>query len=361
MSGNHERRCGGSRLATLWGVATGVLVLGLAGPGSAHAARWSFQALPAGTAPLSAIACTSVTACTAVGGSSVVHWNGTRWTAELAPAVPSPGWQSVSCTSRRFCVAVGGSDAARWNGVRWSLQRVPPTLRELLSVSCTSERSCLAVGGSRAARWNGSRWSATRKPGAQDLESVSCSTATACVGVGEGAVPFRMYSALWDGLSWSLKTGPPSVDGDFIDAVSCATATACTAVGPAFGSWGPGNSVPSLPTAARWNGERWSKQRMAGGQDILLGAVSCPSAVSCTAVGSTAPSAVDVAFVRPLAERWNGATWSIQPTPDPPLPARFEAVAGPTLTGVACPRVRFCIAVGVDFGVPDAPIAERYS
>src|ERR1700685_1481371 len=46
----------------------------------------------------------------------------------------------------------------------------------------------------------------------------------------------------------------------------------------------------------------------------VLGAVSCPSTTSCTAVGwYSNSSGVDV----PLAEYWNGSTWAMQTVPAP--------------------------------------------
>ena len=46
-----------------------------------------------------------------------------------------------------------------------------------------------------------------------------------------------------------------------------------------------------------------------------LSAVACRSASACAAVGGYINSAGEGV---PLAEAWNGSTWSIQPTPAPP-------------------------------------------
>jgi hypothetical protein len=42
---------------------------------------------------------------------------------------------------------------------------------------------------------------------------------------------------------------------------------------------------------------------------VLLASVSCASATACVTVGSNQAAT--------MAERWNGATWTIQPTPNP--------------------------------------------
>lgn len=62
--------------------------------------------------------------------------------------------------------------------------------------------------------------------------------------------------------------------------------------------------------------------------------MSCTSASACTAVGDYSNSATRVT----LAERWNGTTWSIQHTPNPPQ--------GGILNGVSCPSASACTAVG---------------
>jgi hypothetical protein len=102
----------------------------------------------------------------------------------------------------------------------------------------------------------------------------------------------------------------------------------------------------------RWNGTSWSIQptpnpSSPGGG--TLNWVACPSQRDCTAVGAAAdrtgnPSAT-------LAERWNGTRWSIQPTPNP------AGVQGVRLEGVACTSPSACTAVGGSFG--NASLADR--
>jgi hypothetical protein len=78
---------------------------------------WRIQATrnpSAGGGALSGVACTSSSACTAVGGSNsgtlAERWNGTRWTIQPTPN-PAMAFQitldSVACPAPRFCTAVG--------------------------------------------------------------------------------------------------------------------------------------------------------------------------------------------------------------------------------------------------------------
>ena len=96
--------------------------------------------------------------------------------------------------------------------------------------------------------------------------------------------------------------------------------------------------------AERWNGSSWSVQPTAnpGGINPELVDVSCTSARACTAVGS-AGNGGDVSGIGALAERWNGTSWSIERDPNID-PDRFEGCrarpAGPApqlglrLTGI---------------------------
>jgi hypothetical protein len=134
---------------------------------------WIFQtsANPSGTtdAELQGVACTSSTACQAVGSSLdgastqtalAQSWNGTTWTLKTV-AMPGgatdAGLVDVSCSSGTACEAVGfylaatgniEPEAAGWNGTAWSLQTVPKgtgnTDAQLAGVSCPS--TCVADG-----------------------------------------------------------------------------------------------------------------------------------------------------------------------------------------------------------------------
>lgn len=66
--------------------------------------------------------------------------------------------------------------------------------------------------------------------------------------------------------------------------------------------------------AERWNGISWRVQptlNPPGGENIFLTSVACSKSSACTAFG------LDFSGSGPftLAERWNGRTWRIQPTP----------------------------------------------
>jgi hypothetical protein len=87
-----------------------------------------------------------------------------------------------------------------------------------------------------------------------------------------------------------------------------------------------------------WNGTTWAAQTpSADGRGEILAGISCTSATSCSAVGSTQvygyPSQV------PLVESWNGSTWTEQAMPKLPDAASGELSSVSCVSGVACAAV----------------------
>ena len=122
-----------------------------------------------------------------------------------------------------------------------------------------------------------------------------------------------------------------------LSAVSCTSGRACTAVGSHAASL----SSPGFPLAERWNGTRWRIQPTklpTGAKSAGLAGVSCPSATACTAVGSTPGKAPDTSVN--LAESWNGTSWRVQAIPAP------KGSTSSALFGVSCTSPNACTAVG---------------
>lgn len=172
------------------------------------------------------------------------------------------------------------------------------------------------------------------------LLAVSCLTANDCTAVGgytstAGPVPL---AERWDGSTWSIQTTPVPTGANFsiLDGVSCTSATNCMAVG-SYGT-APGNN--SIPLAEHWDGSSWSIQTMpvpAGGFGFQLKAVSCSTATSCTAVGQYQTGTVPLS----LGEGWNGSTWTVQTMPSPSHVADLVV-----LEGVSCTAPGTCTAAG---------------
>jgi len=229
-------------------------------------------------------------------------------------------------------------------------------------VGCVALAVCLASAGMAAA----SAWSIQRTPnpaGARYsvLSGVSCASRTACTAVGyfaNGAGVGMPLAERWNGTSWSIQRtpAPAGARSSLLFGVSCASRRACVAVGSVTN-----RSGITVPLAERWNGSSWSIQRTptptrANGRGVsYLGGVSCASRKACTAVGFSGNSAGTTGVT--LAERWNGSSWAIQRTPHP-TGARVSF-----LSGVSCASPRFCIAAGffVNSAGGGVTLAERWN
>ena len=73
------------------------------------------------------------------------------------------------------------------------------------------------------------------------------------------------------------------------------------------------------------------------GSNGQLAAVWCSSRTSCFAVGSYTDGS---GVVWTLAERWNGARWSLQKTPNPPI------TTSAWLSRISCTSLNACVAIG---------------
>jgi hypothetical protein len=256
----------------------------------------------------------------------------------------------------------------------WVPQALPqPNNYGLAAVSCPTSASCIALGGpwpSNAVGWNGTTWTATTLPLPRStdaaLTSVSCPAATSCTAVGDWTTSqdteFHVFADQLSGGTWTLRRLPlrATVAENFgaLGSVSCASATSCTAVG-----YFQAEDTTAIPLAEMWNGSTWTARypplpRTAG--DAYLQAVSCATVSSCTAVGyyDPTPSAEAVG----LAEQWNGTAWSFQRVP---IAARSGSGQPGKLLGISCPAAGGCTAVGEDFTGTVNPVshqvAERYS
>lgn len=389
---------------------------------------------------LKSISCTSTSFCRAVGyyvdsagvrKTLAMSWNGTTWSIGSTPNPSDAKWselRSVTCLSTTFCFAVGSyanatgvirTQAMKFGGSSWSsigtTDLSGATASVLSGVYCSSTSACLAVGNyislSKDAALTmtfqlvGGNWSSTPSGAAEPagalvsgLSGISCTSATACVAVGDvgmGAKAATELAESFNGTSWT-KSEPPTTTATW-NGVACRSNEACITVGSSTvggsqnqqaarledSGWesmtlptvsqsnlldvsctgpsectavGSQGSSP-LTLAERWNGSQWSTQTTAnpsGGTSVILNGVSCASASLCIAAGryvnGTSPA-------NALIEKWNGTNWSIDTVPIPAgaTQAWFE--------GISCSSTTACVAVGTyqnSSGVKHALI-ERWS
>ena len=143
---------------------------------------------------------------------------------------------------------------------------------------------------------------------------------------------------------WTVQTAPaPQIQNGHLQAVSCPSATACESTGYSIDAGGQ-----QRPMANKWDGTTWTEQRVPEPSTATLAfldGVSCPSPKGCMAVGGYATVATTffgLPFARPLAEWWDGTSWSsTSPIPYPSGKYHYTDV-----TGVSCGDKNMCIAVG---------------
>ena len=276
---------------------------------------------------------------------------------------------SVSCVSASNCVAVGSAGsfqvsttlAMAWNGTEWSTMSTPNNgSNELLSVSCVSASSCVAVGGAGtpfsgttlAMVWNGSTWSAVSSPSPSPgsnnkLMSVSCTSASNCVADGFSGMMNQetTLAMVWDGSEWSIVSSPnPGTGfvGNKLNSVTCLSASSCVAVG----STSQGGLGQTLVMS--WDGSTWSvvSSPNSGQSGNALNSVSCVSATNCVAAGK--------AGSRELVMAWNGSTWSVVSSPN-------ASGTNDELRSVSCASASDCVAVGYTRTTPVSTLVMAWN
>jgi hypothetical protein len=366
---------------------------------------WAIQLSPNPTESkfntLSGVSCVSATSCTAVGyaegktapiAAIAEGWNGKEWTLQTVedpngkPSGFDYYFHSVSCTSASACTAVGNYSETkgntlplveRWNGTAWKLETVasvPPkegtfTLDELLSVSCSTSTSCVAVGEYTTYEsknihqvliesWNGTTWtkqtSSIEPTEGAALTGVACKSASVCTAVGyewngKGEERYGVPVAERFEKEWVTQKVPNPSEasakegGTRLLGVSCASSSGCTAVGFYYASTGE-----KVPLADAWNGTTWTQQVAVlpeGTKATALTGVSCTTVTVCTAVGEAAA----------VAENWNGTEWHPQTLATP----KEGAVEG--LRAVSCFSATSCAGVGSYISSATLTLVEGWS
>ncbi len=314
-------------------------------------------------AVLTAIDCTTTSACTAVGEHSnhtlAERWNGTTWTAENTPTpaeASASRFLGVSCPSTSACTAVGVADgphgpyAAFWSGPEWRPQAtgaVPGTEGELNAVSCASEAACVAVGAYKNAEQDLMPLGQLEaSPGTVTEGAVSVGSRTASV---TGTV--NPYGA---GTTYRFEYGTTTAYGS---AAPIPSATLASQLMPEKVQVQLSHLLPSTTyhyriVANNRDGSTYGEDRTLttlegwmtaavpfpnGAYADQLDGVSCASERACMAVGWFERAG---SSRRPFAERWNGMAWTSE---EAVMPVGAQSAE---LQAVSCAAASNCIAVG---------------
>ncbi len=276
-------------------------------------------------------------------GAFIERWNGRRWRLVAAPIPRGAILWSLSASGARDVWAVGqtgdgGQLVEHWDGARWRMAPAPhPPAAILFAVAAHRPRDAWAVGvRSRAGsvktlieHWDGARWmvvpspSPPAAPGRRPyaiLRTVTAISPTDVWAAGySGGVRSPVTRTLiehWDGRHWTIVPSPNvrSPDGVINDILFSVSGSRRDDVW-AVGSWG---SVPGgyggkgdHALALHWDGRSWSR--------VATPAVAQRSLLMGVATRGGQAWAVGDRGLQPhhqtLIERWDGARWSVVPSP----------------------------------------------
>jgi hypothetical protein len=145
--------------------------------------------------------------------------------------------------------------------------------------------------------------------------------------------PSRAYDPKWH---ITPTPNPSGTKNSYLWGASCLTPVVCWAVG----QYSSNGNVTYGSLAERWNGAEWTLQSVptpSGSERAALKDVACSSLSSCEGVGYYRNGS---GAYFSLAEHWDGASWSIRATPEP------SGTQNGMLEGVSCTSSSACTAVG---------------
>jgi hypothetical protein len=184
-------------------------------------------------------------------------------------------------------------------------------------------------------RWDGSAWSAVANPGAGILNSVAAVSVQDAWAVGVKYSPVSSLQWLmvehWNGAQWSIVSAPiPGQTNSAFNGVAVQSANSVWAAG-----YYNGLGFSPQPLIERWDGSAWRvattslpEGATAASLDAL-GAV--PASNQVWAVGSVrygVPSDGGRGYFQPLIERWDGSAWRFVASPTLPAGALAGEVKG---------------------------------
>ena len=192
----------------------------------------------------------------------------------------------------------------------------------LSSVAAVADNDVWAVGWAFNAQlnayrtvtehWNGTRWSLVRSPNATNgynlLNGIGVVAANDVWAVGQAAIG-STYNTLvehWNGVAWSIVPSP-NVAGssNVLEAISVVSANDIWAVG-----YSTDSNFNNHSLTIHWNGATWSIVPTPGVNDDILFGVDAVASNDVWAVGRSQQEA------RTLTLHWNGSAWSVVPSPN---------------------------------------------
>lgn len=260
--------------------------------------------------------------------------------AEVTPPDPPSGarrWRvaRTDASRRRLgrpcAVALAGLAVAAGTGPQayaagsWSIVKSANvgTTDQLSAIAAVSAGNVWAVGKASGSsgfssiieHWNGASWSLVAHPAASLFTGVAATSADDVWAVGTtfNAVSGAGAPAIehFNGAAWSSVSAPAASGNDELNAVAALSPT---------DAWAVGTSGFNKTLIEHWDGTAWSvvpspSPGTAPRALNILNGVSADSAGDVWAVGQASVLINGVGCNQTLAERWDGAAWSVVATP----------------------------------------------
>src|SRR5579863_94757 len=249
-------------------------------------------------------------------------------------------------------LTAGGARAAALTCGSWRVVKSPNARSHnnfLYSVAALSATDVWAVGDyeelgignifrTLTERWNGTTWSVVPSPnvgtGDDHLYGVAAVSSTDIWAVGiSNAHPTSASKTLveqWNGMNWRVVPSPSPGQLSSLSAVTVVSASDVWAVGAYFNSGGIQQTL-----VEHWNGARWSvvSSPNVGASYNSLNNVTVISATNIWAVGASSSDG-GLTF-QTLVEQWNGASWTVVPSPNAsPVTNDLQGVTGVNPTNI---------------------------
>lgn len=248
------------------------------------------------------------------------------------------GLRRIGCAFVVVCLGVGAIGVSSASGLRWSAPHLlgprSTSVHELVAVSCPAASLCVAVDvageivTSNEPTARGTHWRVSAPlpglpvgPGPGGLNAISCPSTTLCVAVGGSYVAVSTDptggSSAWRVTQLSAEAA--FQDGGSLETISCPSTALCVAGDR------DGNVVTSTAPAAAapvWNIA--NVERVGYGETLE---VSCASVSLCEAVDG---EGLVLSSTNPTG---GSSAWS-------------SLNLGYPLSGISCPSVSLCVAVG---------------
>ncbi|HYP39346.1 MAG TPA: S-layer homology domain-containing protein, partial [Chloroflexia bacterium] len=283
----------------------------------------------------------------------LLHWNGSQWSAVSGPAGGVPyGYPSVAARAANDVWVIysstddppGPDRAIHWDGATWSSMTISnvtnPRLNDVVAISPTEVWAVGSINpeGEFVAqpltmRWDGSSWQIIPTPslrGATNntlrgIAAFSANNAWA-VGTYHNNARGRTLVQHWNGSRWTVvpspnvEEPPAFYSSNYLYSIDGASPTDIWAVGYSsnLGTAGTGEYIAST-LIEHWNGSQWQvvpSPNVAGnGGTQLNNYLADTSVLSTTYAWAVGYYDTTDYQQRALALRWDGAQWSIVPTP----------------------------------------------